>query len=102
MPGDEDTPIILGRPFLNTTDTVIYIGSEQIYFRFPKVCCQFNSYTNHEQPKKSQSRRRRQSRHRSFKDRWAGFPGVTRSNDVVLEQKVEAKKIEDEPVKEPR
>jgi hypothetical protein len=27
MPGDEDTPIILGRAFLNTTDTVIYIGS---------------------------------------------------------------------------
>jgi hypothetical protein len=27
MPGDEDTPIILGRPFLNTTNVVIYIGS---------------------------------------------------------------------------
>jgi hypothetical protein len=27
MSGDEDTPIILGRPFLNTTDAVIYIGS---------------------------------------------------------------------------
>jgi hypothetical protein len=26
-PKDEDTPIILGRPFLNTTDAVIYIGS---------------------------------------------------------------------------
>jgi hypothetical protein len=29
---DEDTPIIMGRPFLNTTNVVIYIGSEQIYF----------------------------------------------------------------------
>jgi hypothetical protein len=37
-----------------------------------------------------------------LKDRWAGFSGVTRSNDVVLELKVEAEKIEDEPVKEPR
>jgi hypothetical protein len=27
MPGDEDTLIILWRPFLNTTDVVIYIGS---------------------------------------------------------------------------
>jgi hypothetical protein len=53
MPGDKDTAIILGRPFLNTTDAVIYIGSGQIYFRLAKVCCQFNSYTNHEQPKKS-------------------------------------------------
>jgi hypothetical protein len=32
MPGVEDTPIILGRPFLNTTDVVIYIGSGQIHF----------------------------------------------------------------------
>jgi hypothetical protein len=30
MPGDEDTPIIFGRPFLNTT--VIYIRSGQIHF----------------------------------------------------------------------
>jgi hypothetical protein len=102
MSGDEDTSIILGRPFLNTPNTVIYIGSRQIHFRLPKVCCQFNSYTNHEQPKKSRSRRRRQSRHHSFKDGWAGFPEVTRSNDVVLKPKVEAEKIEDEPVKEPR
>jgi hypothetical protein len=32
MLGDEDKPIILGRPFLNTTDAVIYIGSGQIHF----------------------------------------------------------------------
>jgi hypothetical protein len=102
MPGDEDTPIILGRPFLNTTDAVIYIESGYIHFRLPKICCQFNSYTNHEQPKKSRSKRRHQSRHRSSKDGWAGFPGVTRSNDVVLEPKVETEKIKDEPVKEPR
>jgi hypothetical protein len=47
------------------------------------------------------SRRRRQSHHRSFKDGWAGFSRVTRSNDIVLKPKVEAKKIKDEPVKEP-
>jgi hypothetical protein len=29
---DEETPIILGRPFLNTTNTVIYIGSGQVHF----------------------------------------------------------------------
>jgi hypothetical protein len=32
MPRDEDTLIILGRPFLNITDTVIYIRSRQIHF----------------------------------------------------------------------
>jgi hypothetical protein len=51
---EEDTPIILERPFLNTIDAIIYIGSGQIHFQFldGKVRCHFNSYTNHEQPKK--------------------------------------------------
>jgi len=29
---DEETPIILGRLFLNTTNIVIYIGSGQVHF----------------------------------------------------------------------
>ena len=29
---DEEIPLILGRPFLNTTNTVIYVGSGQIHF----------------------------------------------------------------------
>jgi hypothetical protein len=28
---EEDVPIILGRPFLNTTNTIIYIRSGQIH-----------------------------------------------------------------------
>jgi hypothetical protein len=31
---EEDTPIILGRPFLNTTNAIIYVGSGQIHFQF--------------------------------------------------------------------
>jgi len=55
-----DTPIILGRSFLNTTNAIIYVGSGQLHFQFPgeKVCCYFNSYTTNEQPKKTHSRRR--------------------------------------------
>ena len=47
---EEDTPIILGRPFLKTTNAIIYIGSGQVHFQFPegKVRCYFNSYTNYE------------------------------------------------------
>jgi hypothetical protein len=47
---EEETPIILGRPFLNTTNAVIYIGSGQVHFQFleRKVRCYFNSYTNYE------------------------------------------------------
>ena len=64
MGGEEDdTPIILGRPFLNTTNAIIYVGSRQVHFQSPreKVRCYFNSYTTYEQPKKSHSRRRRRS-----------------------------------------
>ena len=52
---EDDTPIILGRPFLKTTNTIIYVGSREVHFQFPreKVCCYFNSYTTYEQPKKN-------------------------------------------------
>jgi hypothetical protein len=51
---DEETLIVLERPFLNTTNTIIFIGSRQVHFKFldGKVHCHFNSYTTHEQPKK--------------------------------------------------
>ena len=47
---EDDTPIILGRPFLNTTNTIIYVGSGQVYFQFygEKVHCYFNNYTTYE------------------------------------------------------
>ena len=47
---EEDIPIILGRPFLNTTNTIIYVGYGQVDFQFPrqKVCCYFNSYATYE------------------------------------------------------
>ena len=52
---EDDTPIILGRPFLNTTNTIIYVGSGKVHFQFPgeKVRYYFNSYTTYEQPKKT-------------------------------------------------
>jgi len=47
---ENDTPIILGRPFLNTTNAIIYVGSRQVHFQFhgEKVRYYFNSYTNYE------------------------------------------------------
>jgi hypothetical protein len=44
--GDVEVSLILGRPFLNTTNTIIYVGSGQIHFQFSgwKVKCNFNSY----------------------------------------------------------
>jgi hypothetical protein len=49
--GDEqDSPIVLGIPFLNTTRAIIYINTGEIHFQFitGKVCCYFNTYTNPE------------------------------------------------------
>ena len=50
MGEEDDTPIILGRPFLNTTNAIIYVGSGQVHFQFPgeKICDYFNSYTTYE------------------------------------------------------
>jgi hypothetical protein len=60
--GDEkDTPIVLGRPFMNTTRAIIYIRTGEIQFRTEKVRCYFNTYTNPEQPKKNKTRRRLQT-----------------------------------------
>jgi hypothetical protein len=106
---EEDTPIILGRPFLNTIDAIIYIRSEQIHFQFPdgKVRCHFNSYTNHEQSKKPRNnRRRRRSRRQAnqpLKDGWADYPGeVSRYEDRYGDQDDKVEKNEAETVKEPR
>jgi hypothetical protein len=46
MGASDDVSIILGRPFLNTVNTVIYVGSGQVHLQFPgwKVKCPFNGY----------------------------------------------------------
>jgi hypothetical protein len=69
---EDDSPIILGRLFLNTTNAIIYVKSRQVHFQFPgeKVHYYFNSYTTYEQSKKSHSRRRR----RSFRRQENQFP----------------------------
>jgi hypothetical protein len=66
MEEEDDSPIILERPFLNTTNAVIYVGSGQIHFQFSgeKVRCYCNSYTTYEQPKKTRSSMRRRSSRR--------------------------------------
>jgi len=64
MQGDDDSPIILGRPFLYIAKANIYIGSRHIHFNLPvgKVCCQFRTQVNHDQIRKQRNRRRRQAR----------------------------------------
>ena len=86
MGEEEDVPIILGRPFLNTTNVIIYIGLGQIHFQFPgqKVRCYFNSYTTYEQPKKTRSKRRRR-----VSQRW--------KNQLPKNEHEEEKVVKNEP-----
>jgi len=48
-----DVPVILGRPFLNTVNAVIYVGSRQIHLQFTgkRIKCPFNGYKTNLQPK---------------------------------------------------
>jgi hypothetical protein len=48
MGDEQDPPIVIGRPFLNTTREIIYIRTGEIHFQFRtgKVRCYFNTYTN--------------------------------------------------------
>jgi hypothetical protein len=59
MGDEQDPPIVIGRPFLNTTRENIYIRTGEIYFQFriEKVRSYFSTYTNPEQPKKNKTRR---------------------------------------------
>jgi len=63
MQGDDEIPILLGRPFLYTAKANIYIGSEHILFNLPTGKVRYLSRTlcNREQTKKKRNRRRRQA-----------------------------------------
>jgi len=79
--GEEEIypPIILGRPFLNTTKAIIYIGTWEVQFQFhsEKVRMYFNNnYIVEEDPNKNRSRTRRRTRHQKNKnvvDGWANL-----------------------------
>jgi hypothetical protein len=36
MEEEDESPIILGRLFLNTTNAIIYVGSRQVHLQFPR------------------------------------------------------------------
>ena len=67
MQGDDEIPILLGRPFLYIAKANIYIGSGHILFNLPvgKVRCQYRTLCNREQTRKERNRRRRQARRKA-------------------------------------
>jgi len=91
MQGDDEIPILLGRPFLYTAKANIYIGSRHILFNLParKVRCQFKILCNREQTKKEHNRRRRQARRQAAQPhcRWEDFPGkIMKYEDHLMEE----------------
>jgi hypothetical protein len=81
-------PIILGRLFLSTTKTIIYIATGEVHFQFSseKVRRYFNNnYIVDEEPKKNRTRRRRRNRTQKNqipKDGWVNYEGeVSRYKD---------------------
>src|SRR5919205_2240771 len=71
MGASDDVSIILGRPFLNTVNAVLYVGSGQVHLQFPgwKVKCPFNGYKANLQAKdkKPRNKPRHNSRRRNNK-----------------------------------
>ena len=75
MGSNIDVSIILGRPFLNTVNVVIYVGSGQIHLQFAgkRIKCPFNVYKTNMQPKdtKPEEKPRGKSRPRYKKGKLA-------------------------------
>jgi hypothetical protein len=98
----------IGRPFLNTTKAIIYIGTGEIHFHFrsKKVRRFFNdNYIISEEPKKNKSKRRqrthRQNKKNVIVDGWADYEGeVTRFEDQekVTEEVEEIQLVEEKVV----
>jgi len=82
-------PIILGRPFLSTVKTIIYIGTGEVHMHFSsdkvRRCFTDSNYIV-EDSKQVRTRRRRRNRNQRrqiIKDGWVDYEGeVVMSEDI--------------------
>jgi len=91
MQGDDEIPILLGRPFLYTTTANIYIRSGYIHFNLTarKVRCQFRTLVNREQMRKERNGRRRQARRQAAQPHcgWEDFSGkIVKYEDHLMKE----------------
>jgi len=91
MQGDDETLILLRRPFFYTAKANIYIGSGHIHFNLPagKVRCQFRTLVNREQIRKQRNRRRYQASRQAAQPHygWEDFPGkIVKYEDRFMEE----------------
>jgi hypothetical protein len=100
MGEEDDVHLILGRPFLHTTSSIIYM-KQGLHFHFPreKVRCYFNSHTTYEKPKKNRNRRRRfqRLRQQAIKEEGADQKKEAIEGEAALEAKEEEKLLDKEP-----
>ena len=83
-------PITIGRLFLSTVKSIIYIGTGEVHMHFPseKVRRYFTD-PNYivEDSKQVRKQRNRNQRRQIIKDGWADYEGeVVRSEDVEFKQ----------------
>ena len=91
MGADEYVPLILGSLFLYTTNVIIYVGSGQIHFQFPrwKVKCAFNGYKANKQVKTARPKRR-------------SCPTKLQGNQKKGEQAKKAEQVKEDKPTEPK
>ena len=59
MGHNEEVPLLLGRPFLNTTNAVLHVGSGQVRFHIQgqTIRCPFNGFNMHKHLKNKQPKK---------------------------------------------
>lgn len=89
MNNNEDILLLLGRPFLNTTNAAIYVGMGQIHFQFLRwrLKCPFNRY--YQQVKISQPRKQPSSSNMQKKKYAKPKPQSTTKNEGMAGERGE-------------
>ena len=66
---NEEVPLLLGRPFLNNTNAVLYVGSKRVCFHIQgqTIRCPFNGFNMHKHLKNKQPRKQP---HKGIKQVW--------------------------------
>ena len=95
MGASNEVPIILRRPFLHTTNAVIYVGSGQLHLQFPgwKVKCPFNGYKANMQVKDKEQTKKPRPNHRRKNNKGKSANKADIKKEEPAEPKAEVKKV---------
>jgi hypothetical protein len=107
MGNREDTPLILGRPFLNTVNACIYMSAGRICFNFPGRTENFpfsrrpSNLSQAKQPKRKGTKKPEQGKQKPKQDHKQGELSSTASSPTLSKDVKEKPTKEDKPKREP-